>query len=93
MTRYERMKMQRRMQRRIRLVVEAGQAPVTAAVTLVTAPALAVCATCPVREPCLDFALRTRQHGKTPRTTTSAWLENVLDRPEGWHAPKGDHCF
>jgi cell division protein FtsW len=25
--------------------------------------------------------LRTRQHGKTPRTTTSAWLENVLDRP------------
>src|SRR3954451_22777043 len=25
-------------------------------------PALAVCATCPVREQCLDFALRTRQH-------------------------------
>ena len=25
--------------------------------------------------------LRTRQNGKTSRTTTSAWLENVLDRP------------
>ena len=24
-------------------------------------PALAVCASCPVQEPCLDFALRTRQ--------------------------------
>lgn len=27
-----------------------------------TAPALAVCAGCPVREACLDFALRTRQN-------------------------------
>lgn len=26
------------------------------------APALAVCARCPVREQCLDFALETRQH-------------------------------
>jgi WhiB family redox-sensing transcriptional regulator len=26
-----------------------------------SAPALAVCAGCPVREQCLDFALRTRQ--------------------------------
>lgn len=26
------------------------------------APALAVCEVCPVREACLDFALRTRQH-------------------------------
>lgn len=26
------------------------------------APALAVCARCPVREECLDFALQTRQH-------------------------------
>ena len=26
------------------------------------APALAVCATCPVRDACLDFALSTRQH-------------------------------
>lgn len=25
-------------------------------------PALAVCASCPVRAACLDFALRTRQH-------------------------------
>ena len=25
-------------------------------------PALEVCASCPVREACLDFALRTRQH-------------------------------
>ena len=27
-----------------------------------SAPALAVCAVCPVREECLDFAIRTRQH-------------------------------
>ena len=27
-----------------------------------SAPALAVCAVCPVREACLDFALRTRQN-------------------------------
>ncbi len=26
------------------------------------APALAVCARCPVRDQCLDFALETRQH-------------------------------
>jgi WhiB family redox-sensing transcriptional regulator len=25
-------------------------------------PALAVCAICPVRQECLDFAIRTRQH-------------------------------
>lgn len=27
-----------------------------------SAPALAVCAVCPVRQACLDFALRTRQN-------------------------------
>ncbi|HEX7168415.1 MAG TPA: WhiB family transcriptional regulator [Acidimicrobiales bacterium] len=45
------------------------------------APALSVCASCPVREACLEFALATRQHDGVWGGTTEAQRKRIRRRP------------
>ena len=44
------------------------------------APALEVCASCPVREACLEFALSTRQHDGVWGGTTEAERKRIRRR-------------
>ena len=43
-------------------------------------PALAICATCPVREPCLDFAILTRQVDGVWGGTTESERKRIARR-------------